>query len=60
MEEITKKTTMKEYEQKLMQLISDIEFLEDFIKVVAVDKIEIDIAKEILRLTKEAKERALK
>lgn len=51
---------MKEYEQKLMQLISDIEFLEDFIKVVAVDKIEIDTAKEILRLTKEAKERALK
>jgi hypothetical protein len=58
MEEITKKTTMKEYEQKLMQLISDIEFLEDFIKVVAVDKIEIDTATEILRLTKEAKERA--
>ena len=47
--------------EKLMQLYNDIEFLEDFIKVSAVDnKIETRTANEILRLTREAKERALK
>jgi len=48
-------------EQKLMQLYSDVEWLEDFIKVSAADnKIDIRTANEILRMIREAKERALK
>lgn len=48
-------------EQKLLQLIDDVEFTEDFIKISAVDKkIDTQTANEILRLIREMKERALK
>ena len=45
---------------KLLQLINDIDNLEDFIKISALDyKIDNQTAKEILRLIKEAKTQAL-
>lgn len=51
-------------ERKLLQLINDIEFMEDFIKVVGFDKfqskIEPQTLREILRMISEMKERALK
>lgn len=47
--------------KKLLQLLTDVDNLEDFIKVSAVDgKIDNQCANEILRLIKEAKDRALK
>jgi hypothetical protein len=52
---------MEQEIRKLNQLLSDIDFLEDFIKVSAVDfKIDEQTANEILRLTSEMKTRALK
>jgi hypothetical protein len=60
MEGIIKKIKIMN-EQKLMQLIHDVEFMEDFIKVSAVDyKIDTQTANEILRLIREMKDRALK
>lgn len=47
--------------KKLLQLLTDIDNLEDFIKISAVDgKIDKQCANEILRLIKEAKTLALK
>lgn len=47
--------------EKLMQLLNDIDFMEDFIKVSAIDfKIDPQVANEILRLISEMKTRALK
>lgn len=47
--------------KELLQLLSDVDFLEDFIKVSAIDKkIDTQTANEILRLIKEMKTRALK
>jgi len=47
--------------QKLMQLLTDIDNLEDFIKITAIDKkIEEQTAREILRLISEMKTSALK
>lgn len=44
----------------LLQLLNDVDFLEDFIKVSAGDKkIDAQTAKELLRLIKEMKSRAL-
>ena len=46
--------------QQLMQLLDDIDFMEDFIKVSAIDyKIDEQTANEILRLISEMKTRAL-
>jgi len=46
--------------EKLNQLLTDIDNLEDFIKVSAVDsRINEQTANEILRLIKEMKDRAL-
>jgi hypothetical protein len=60
MEGIIKKIKIMN-EQKLIQLIDDVEFTEDFIKISAIDKkIDIQTANEILRLIREMKERALK
>jgi hypothetical protein len=60
MEGIIKKIKIMN-EQKLIQLIDDVEFTEDFIKISAVDKkIDTQTANEILRLIREMKERALK
>jgi hypothetical protein len=51
----------KDYLPKLNQLLSDIDFLEDFIKICAIDQeINMLAAKEMLRLIKDAKDRALK
>lgn len=45
---------------KLMQLLTDIDNMEDFLKISAVDgKIDKDCAREILRLIQEMKDRAL-
>lgn len=47
--------------EKLLQLLSDIDFMEDFIKVSAIDnKINNQTANEIIRLIIEMKTRALK
>ena len=47
--------------EKLNQLLNDIDNLEDFIKVEAVDsRITEQTAREILRLISEMKDRALK
>ncbi len=44
-----------------MQLYNDVEFMEDFIKLSAIDyKIDKQTANEILRLISEMKDRALK
>lgn len=46
--------------QKLLQLLSDIDNVEDFIKLSGIDgKIEQQTCNEILRLIQEAKNRAL-
>lgn len=48
-------------QNKLLQLISDIDNLEDFIKLSGIDgKIDKQVCNEILRQLKEAKTRALK
>lgn len=47
--------------QQLMQLLDDVDFLEDFIKVSAIDsKMDTQTANEILRLISEMKTRALR
>lgn len=48
------------YHTRLLQMFSDIENLEDFVKISTVDgKIDTRTAQEILRITSEAKERAI-
>jgi len=47
--------------RQLLQLLTDIDNLEDFIKISAIDnKINSQTASELLRIIKEAKTRALK
>lgn len=50
-----------DYLPKLNQLLTDIDNIEDFIKLSGIDgKIDMQACREILRLIKEAKDRALK
>lgn len=48
------------YLAQLNQLLTDIDNIEDFLKILALDgNIDMDCAKEILRMIQEAKNRAL-
>ena len=47
--------------RELLQLLNEIDNMEDFIKISALDgKIDMDAAREILRMISEMKTRALK
>lgn len=47
--------------QKLLQLISDIEKIEDFVKISVLDgKIDEETGREIIRMTRESIEHSLK